>query len=146
MPDENTDQTGRQPGGPTDAPGMYDEPDAGLSLPLPITDDEDRIFNPEPTTLSEATRALLGKNILSGSGDDRPERAPLTRPSTAFERPPGNVYVMPEDTDLDPDGPAKFFASLTGESSDHAPIDAVVRLAREAGMETMQVDEDGEVR
>lgn len=129
MTDENTDQPGQRPDGPTDAPGMYDEPDAGISLPLPVGDDEDRIFNPDT---------------------DQPERPPLTRPSTAFERPPGNVYVLSDEVVLDPDGPAKFFADLADRSgvpsSDHAPIESVVRLAREAGMETMRIDEDGEAR
>ena len=63
--------------------------------------------------------------------DEQPERPPLTRPSTAFERPPGNVYVIPGDTELDPDGPAKFHADrrrASAASSDHPPTDATVHL------------------
>lgn len=65
-------------------------------------------------------------------GSDRPDRPPLTRPSTAFERPPGNVYVIPADTELDPDGPAKFHADrvrASAPSSDHPPIESTVSLA-----------------
>lgn len=33
-------------------PGMYDEPDAGLSLPLPVSDEEDRITSGAPVPAS----------------------------------------------------------------------------------------------
>lgn len=33
------------------APGMYDEPDAGLSLPLPVSDEEDRITSGVPAAV-----------------------------------------------------------------------------------------------